>query len=122
MLDTHLDFLDTDIPSEHFLCLQDLFKTSSRHVFKMSLRRLQDNNSSSSKTSSKRLAKYIQDVFKVSSRCFQDVLCLQDVFKMSWKTKSCYAEEMLKTSSRHVLKSNKCLMGMMIKECNQLIR
>ena len=122
MLDTHLDFLDTDIPSEHFLCLQDLFKTSSRHVFKMSLRRLKDNNSSSSKTSSKRLAKYIQDVFKVSSRCFQDVLCLQDVFKMSWKTKSCYAEEMLKTSSRHVLKSNKCLMGMMIKECNQLIR
>ena len=47
-------------PSNYFLCLQDIFKTSSRHVFK----------------------RY-----------------LQDVFKTSWKTKNCYAEDVLKTSS-----------------------
>ena len=43
-------------------------KTSLRHVFKMSSRRLQCNNVSSSKT--------------------------------SWKTKNCYAEDVLKTSWR----------------------
>ena len=30
---------------------------------------------------------------------------LQDVFKTFLKTKNCYAEEVLKTSSRHVLKT-----------------
>ena len=35
---THLDLLDTDIPGKHFVCLQDVLKTSSRHVFKMSSR------------------------------------------------------------------------------------
>ena len=44
--------------------LEDAFKTSSRHVFKTSSRRLQRNNFSSSKTSSRCL----QDVFKTSSR------------------------------------------------------
>ena len=39
-------WLDTDIPSKHFVCLQDVLKTSSRHVFKTSSR----------------------DVFKTSSR------------------------------------------------------
>ena len=29
LLDTHLDLLDTDIPSKHFVCLQDVLKTSS---------------------------------------------------------------------------------------------
>ena len=28
----------TDIPSKHFVCLQNIFKTSSRHVFKKSSR------------------------------------------------------------------------------------
>ena len=42
--------------------------------------------------------------------CFQNVLktclarCLQDVSKTSWKTKNCYAEDVLKMSPRHVLK------------------
>ena len=44
--DKDLDLLDTDIPSKHFVCLQDVLdtslrhvlKTSSRHVFKTSLR------------------------------------------------------------------------------------
>ena len=39
---THLDLLDTDIPSKHFACLQNVFKMLSRHVFKMSSRRLED--------------------------------------------------------------------------------
>ena len=30
--DTDLDLLDKDIPSKHFVCLQDVFKMSSRHV------------------------------------------------------------------------------------------
>ena len=70
LLDTHLDLLDTDIPSKYFACLHNIFKTSSRHifktssrhvfrhvfktssrhVFKTSSRRLQRNNFSSSKT------------------------------------------------------------------------
>ena len=57
LLDTHLDLLDTDIPSKYFACLHNAFKTSSR--------RLQGNNFSSSQTSSGRL---------------------QDVFKTPWKT------------------------------------
>ena len=55
--DTDLDLLDKDIPSKHFVCLQDVFKISSRHVFKTSSRRLQLNNFSSSKTSSRRICK-----------------------------------------------------------------
>ena len=39
LLDTHFDLLDTDIPRKHFVCLQDVFKTSSTHVFKTSSRR-----------------------------------------------------------------------------------
>ena len=101
LLGTHLDLLDTDIPSKHFVCLQDVVKASSRHVFrtpsrhvvKTSWRRLHRNNFSSSKTSSRRL----QDVF---------ARCLQDIFETSWKTKNCYAEDVLKTSSRHILKTS----------------
>ena len=62
-----------------------VFKTSSKHVFKTSSRLLQGNNFSSSKT-----------FYEMSSRRFQDVL------KISWKTKNCYAEDMLKTSSRRL--------------------
>ena len=83
--DTHLYLLDTVIPSKHFACLQDLLKTSSRHVFKASSRRIQCSNFSSSKRSSRRLARY-----------------LQDVSKTSWKTKNCYAGDLLKTSSRRL--------------------
>ena len=42
LLDTHLDLLDTGIPSKYFACLHNVFKTSSRHAFKTSSRRLQD--------------------------------------------------------------------------------
>ena len=59
---------------------------SSEDVSKTSWRRLQD-------MSSKRL----QDVFKTY---------LQDALKTSWKTKNCYAEDVLKIFSRHVLKTS----------------
>ena len=52
LLDTHLDLLDTDIPSKYFVCLHSVFKTSSRYVFKTSSRH----------------------VFKTSSRHLEDVL------------------------------------------------
>ena len=42
LLDTDLDLLDTDIPSKRFVGLQDIFKTSSRHVLVTSSRRLED--------------------------------------------------------------------------------
>ena len=62
LLDTHLDLLDTDITSKHFVCLQDVLKTSSRHVLKTSSKHV-------FKTSSRH-------VFKTSSR---------HVVKTSWK-------------------------------------
>ena len=54
LLDTHLDFLDKDIPSKTFASLQYALKTSFRHVFKTSSRHVL-------KTSS-------IHVFKMSSR------------------------------------------------------
>ena len=97
LLDTHLDFLDTYIPSMPFFSLQDVLTwrhpqdmpskllqdISSRHVFKTSWRRLQRNSFLSSKMSSRRI---------------------QDVFKTSWKMKYCYAKDVLMTLSGYVLK------------------
>ena len=34
LLDADLGLLDTDISSKHFVCLQGVWKTTSRHVFK----------------------------------------------------------------------------------------
>ena len=79
LLDTHLDLLDTNIPSKYFVCLQNVLKTSSKHVFKTSSRRLQGSNFFSSKPSSRRLC-------KMSSRHL----------KTSCRTKNCYAEEVFK--------------------------
>ena len=87
--DTDLDLLDKDIPGNYFLCLQDVSKTCSRHVFKTSSRYLQRNNFSSSKTSSRRLqdifARRLQDVLEDEKllrwRRFEDVFKTQD---MSW--------------------------------------
>ena len=74
-----LDLLDTDIPTNYFVCFHNVFKTSSIHVFK-----------TSSKTC-------LQGVFKI---CLQDVFktCFQGVFK------TCL-QDVLKTSSRHVFKT-----------------
>ena len=104
---THLDLLDTDIPSKHFVCFQDVlrtssrhvfktssrhvFKTLSRHVFKTSLRLLQRNNFSSSKSSWRRFQDVLRDVFKMFSRCLQDVL--EDEKLLHWRR----AEDVFKT-------------------------
>ena len=74
LLDTHLDLLDTDIPSKYFACLHNVFKTSSRHVFKTSSRHV-----------------FSVTIFRLPRR-------LQDVLGDVFKTKNCCAEDMLKTS------------------------
>ena len=87
-----------------FAGLQDVLKTSSKHVLKTSSARLQHNNFLSSKTSSTRLQRNNFSSSKTSSRRL--VRCLQDVLKTSWKRKNCYAKDVLKTSWRHVLKTS----------------
>ena len=98
LLDTHLDLLDTDIPNKYFVCLQNVFKTPSRDVFKTSWGRLQRNNFSFFKTSPRLLQgvfqSYLQDFFETLSR------------RLGRKAKNCYDEGVLKTSSRHVLKKS----------------
>ena len=125
---THLDLLDTDITSKNFVCLRDVLKTSSRHVFKMSSsyvfkaswrrlqrnnfsssktswRRLQRNNFSSSKTSSRRLARGLENVFKMPSRRLgrRKIVRLRTCWRrlqgMSWRL------------LQDILKTNKCLLG-----------
>ena len=63
----------------------------------MSSRRLQDMS-----------WKHLEDVFAVTIfRLLRGLArCLQDVFKTSWKTKYFYAEDVLKRSSRHFLKTS----------------
>ena len=116
-IDKHLDLLDTDIPSKHFVCLQDVLKTSSRYGLKTSSRRLQD-------MSSRRL----KDVFSVSifllPSLLQDIFGrrLQEVFKKSSRRLGRRKIVTLKTCWKHlqdmpwrrledVLKTNKCLLG-----------
>ena len=101
----NIDLLGTDNSSKHFAWLQVVLQTSSRHVFKKSSRHVFE-------TSSAQQFFVFQDVLKMpcemSSGRLQDVFMtsLQDVFKTSWKTKNCYAKDVLKTSSRHVLKAS----------------
>ena len=83
MLDAHLDLLDTDIPSKHFICLQDVFKICLQDAFKTCLQGV---------------IKTCQDVFRVT-------IFSLEVLKTFWKTYKCYAEDVLKTSSRHVFKT-----------------
>ena len=92
LLDTHLDLLDTDIPSKYFVCFQDVLKTSSRYVFKRSSRH----------------------VFKTSSRH------LEDVFSITIFLLPRHLEGIFKRSSRrlqNVLKTNKCLLGIYLSIC-----
>ena len=92
--DTHLDLLSsdkyTDIPSKYFVCLHKIFKRSSRHVFKTSSRRLQRNNFSSSKTSSRCLQDVLEDVKMLRWRRVEDEFkrCLEDVLKTSSRPKN----------------------------------
>ena len=74
--DTDLDLLDKDIPSKHFVCLQDVLKTSSW--------RLQRDKFLSSNTSSRRIC-------KTSSRRLgrQNIVMLKTFWRrlqdMSWR-------------------------------------
>ena len=81
LLDSNLDLLDTDIPSKHFACLQDVLKTSSRHVFKT-----------------------FEDVFSVTifrlPRRLEDVL--QEEKLLRWRR----AEDIFKTSLEKVFKTS----------------
>ena len=104
LLDTHLDLLDTDIPSKYFACLHNVFKTSSRHVFKTSSRHV-------FKTSSRYVFKTSsRHVFKTSSRRLQNVFArrlqdvLEDVKLLRWRR----VEEVFKT--------NKCLLGYVMQQ------
>ena len=94
LLDTHLHLLDTDIPNKHFVCLQEVLKTSSRHAFKMP----------------SRLARCLRDIFE---RCLQDVFktfsrrlgrrkivtlktCWRGLQEMSWRpTNVCWVARLL---------------------------
>ena len=105
LLDTHLDLLDTDITSKNFVCLRDVLKTSSRYVFetssrhvfntssthvlKTSWRRLQRNSFSSSKTSSRRLARRKIVTLKTCWRRFQDQQMFAGIFA-STRQKICF--------------------------------
>ena len=119
LVDPHLDLLDTDIPSKHFVCLQDVFKMSWIHVLKKSWRRLQRNNFSSFKTSSRRLQDVLWDVFKTSLKTWRR---LQDDIKTSSRClgrqrtvtlKMCWRriQDMAWRRLQDVLKTSKCLLG-----------
>ena len=94
LLDTHIDLLDTDIPSKQLVCLLNVFKTSIRHVFKTSSRHVQDVL----KTSSVKQFFVLQDVLKwsckMSSRRLLDVL--EEEKLLRWRR----VEEVFKTFSR----------------------
>ena len=74
LLDTHLDLLDTDIPSKYFVSLHSVFKTSSRYVFKTSSRHV-------FKTSPRHVFKTSsRHVFMTSSRRLQDQQMFAGIF------------------------------------------
>ena len=78
-------FVKLNFPSKHLLVL----KTSWKSLQDMSWRHLQHVFS----VTMLRLPRRLEDVLKTSC-------------KTSWKTKNCYAEDVLKTSWRHVLKTS----------------
>ena len=90
-------------------CLQDVFKTLSRHAFntssryvvKTSSRRLQYNNFSSTNTS----WRCLQDVFKTY---LQDVL--EDEKLLRWR----HVEDVFKTCLQDVLKTYQFLLGLLL--------
>ena len=81
---TLLDLLSpdkhTDIPSKYFLCIHNIFKTSSRHVFKMSCKM---SSRHLCKMSLRLLERRKIVTLKTSWRRLQEMSwrCLEDVFK-----------------------------------------
>ena len=106
-------WLDRDIPSKHFVWLQDVLKTSWRHILKTSLRHvfktsprpLQRNNFSSFKTSKNILKIHLEGVLKTSSRRL--VRWKAVMLKMRWRP----LEDMSWRRLQDFLKANKCLLG-----------
>ena len=113
LLDTHLYLLDTDIPSKHIFVsvtssrrFQDMPSTLRQD---MSSRRLEDVFSITIFC----LARYLQDVFKMSSRRLEDETllrwrrvedvfktCLEDICKTSWKPSNiCWDYQIFWTSN-----------------------
>ena len=109
----HLNIIIQSYQSKKEVATQQTFLVL-QYVLKTSWRRLQRNNFSSSKTSSRRVFKTpSQDVFKKSSRrvCKTSSLRrLEDILKTSWKTKKCDAEDVFNTSST-LLHQDECLLG-----------
>ena len=95
LLDTHLDLLDTDIPTKYFVCLHNVFKTSSRHIFKSSSRHTFKKSSRHVfKTSSRHVFKTSsRHVFKTSSRHFQDVFSVT-IFCLPRRLKDVFARRL----------------------------
>ena len=126
LLDTQLVLLDTEIPDKHFVCLQDVLKTSSRHFFKTSSRHVFKTSSRHVfKTSSRHVFKtFSRHVLKTSSRPvfkspwrrlqrnnFSSSRRLQDVLEnkkwLRWRR----IEDVFKTCLEDVLNINKYLLG-----------
>ena len=110
LLDTQLVLLDTEIPDKHFVCLQDVLKTSSRHVFKTSSRHVFKTFSRHVlKTSSRPVFKSpwrrLQRNNFSSSRRLQDVL--ENKKWLRWRR----IEDVFKTCLEAVLNINKYLLG-----------
>ena len=100
------------------ICLQDVFKTFSRHFFMKSSRRFYNVFDTSCRNIFKTSSRCLQEIFKTSSRRFKDLKTsssclantssrrLQNVFKTSckniFKTSSRRFEDAFKTSPRHL--------------------
>ena len=116
-LDTHLDSLDTNIPSKYLVCLQSVFKICLRGIFKTCLQCV-------FKTSLQDVLKTcLQDVFSVTifrlTRSLQDVL--QDVFKTSSRRSGRRKIVTLTTCSRR-LQDQQIFAGMILQQLNQLLK
>ena len=108
--DRDLDFLHTDLPSEHFVCLQDILKTSWRHalktsVFSVTIFMFQDV-----------FKKSLQDVFKTSSRS----LGIQKIVRLKtfWK---CF-QDMSWRRLQDVFKTRKCFLGLYYRSKGSILR
>ena len=102
----NIDSLDTDIPSKHFICLQDVVKTCLQDVFKTCL---QDILKMFSAEQFLVFQDFFKTVCKMSSRSLQDIFarCLQDKELLRWR---CF-EDIFKTCLEDVLKTNRCLLA-----------
>ena len=102
LLDIHLDLLDTAVLSKYFVCLHNVFKTSSTHVFQTSSRYVFKRSS--------------RHMFKTSWRRLQcnNFSSSEDVKLWRWRLKMCWRSLHGMSWGRleGVFKTNKCLLGM----------